>query len=77
MVRALRPGLTTGLALRACLESYLCDARGSLSWWVRPSTPALAARNVLGITLFGDPTRLVLRGLQSPPPFTEPDRSDS
>ncbi|MCA8976180.1 MAG: hypothetical protein KDC98_15775 [Planctomycetes bacterium] len=53
---ALTAGLTVGLAMRAARRSYYEDARGSWSYLVFESTAAAMAQNVLGMTLYGDPS---------------------
>ena len=54
---ALASGLSTGLAMRAVLESYYADAADSWSWLLFGSTAPAVARNLLALSLYGDPAR--------------------
>ena len=49
-------GLSVGLAMRAARRSYYEDARSTLSYHCFSSTAVAMARNVLGMTLYGDPS---------------------
>ncbi|MCA8957385.1 MAG: hypothetical protein KDC87_15020 [Planctomycetes bacterium] len=48
--------LPLGVGLRAARESYFADARTSLWYWVIPSMAATVGQNLLGMTLYGDPS---------------------
>lgn len=52
---ALASGLSVGLAFRAVRLSYLDDARSSWSYALFDSTAVGVAKNLLGLTLYGDP----------------------